>query len=81
MLLSLTYTTFESDMRFILVFADRRATARTTTFVEPCNAFMENCAKRWQTKEGTYQLKRRRLLPDVRDPIEYPGADIDMADI
>ena len=30
-------------------------------------AFMEHCAKRWQTKEGTYQLKRRRLLPDVRD--------------
>ena len=30
--------------------------------------FMEHCAKRWQTKEGTYQLKRRRLLPDVRDP-------------
>ena len=24
--------------------------------------FMEHCAKRWQTKEGTYQLKRRRLL-------------------
>ena len=24
-------------MRFILVFADRRATARTTTFVEPCS--------------------------------------------
>ena len=45
------------------------------------DAFMENCAKRWQTKEGTYQLKRRRLLPDVRDTIEYPGADIDMADI
>ena len=42
---------------------------------------MENCAKRWQTKEGTYQLKRRRLLPDVRDPPENPGADIDMADI
>ena len=30
-------------------------------------AFMEHCAKRWQTKEGTYQLKRRRLLPDVRE--------------
>ena len=28
------------------------------------DAFMENCAKRWQTREGTYQLKRRRL-PDV----------------
>ena len=37
--------------------------------------------KRWQTKEGTYQLKRRRLKPDVRDSPEYPGADIDMADI
>ena len=31
--------------------------------------------------EGTYQLKRRRLKPDVRDSPEYPGADIDMADI
>ena len=30
-------------------------------------AFMEHCAKRWQTKEDTCQLKRRRLLPDVRD--------------
>ena len=44
-------------------------------------AFMENCAKRWQTRGGTYQLKRRRLKPDVRDSPEYPGADIDMADI
>ena len=44
------------------------------------DAFMENCTKRWQTREGTYQLKRRRL-PDVRDSPEYPGADIDMADI
>ena len=44
------------------------------------DAFMENCAKRRQTKEGTYQLKRRRL-PDVRDSPEFPGADIDMADI
>ena len=45
------------------------------------DAFMENCAKRWQTREGTYQLKRRRLKPDVRDSPEYPCADIDMADI
>ena len=44
------------------------------------DTFMENCTKRWQTREGTYQLKRRRL-PDVRDSPEYPGADIDMADI
>ena len=42
---------------------------------------VENCAKRWQTREGTYQLKRRRLKPDVRDSPEHPGADIDMADI
>eukprot|EP00434_Breviolum_minutum_P046070 symbB.v1.2.041471.t1/scaffold8251.1/size7089/1 len=45
------------------------------------DAFMENCAKRWQTREGTYQIKRRRLKPDVRDSPEYPSADIDMADI
>ena len=44
------------------------------------DAFMENCAKRWQTREGTYQLKRRRL-PDVRDAPGYQSADIDMADI
>ena len=43
--------------------------------------FMEHCAKRWQTKEGTYQLKRRRLLPDVRDPPEQEKADVDMMDI
>ena len=43
--------------------------------------FMEHCAKRWQTREGTYQLKRRRLKPDVRDSPENLGADIDMADI
>ena len=45
------------------------------------DAFMENCAKRWQTREGTFQLKRRRLKPDVRDSPEDPSADIDMADI
>ena len=38
------------------------------------DAFMENCAKRWQTRQGTYQLKRRRLKPDVRDSPKYPGA-------
>ena len=41
---------------------------------------MEHCAKRWQTKEGTYQLKRRRLLPNVRDPPEQGEADVDMTD-
>ena len=43
------------------------------------DAFMENCAKRWQTKEGTYQLKRRRLKPDKRDPPENDlSADVDL---
>ena len=40
-------------------------------------AFMEHCAKRWQTREGTYQLKRRRLKPDVRDRPEDTCADVD----
>ena len=44
-------------------------------------AFMEHCAKRWQTKEVTFQLKRRRLLPDVRDPPEQGNAGVDMKDI
>ena len=56
--------------------SDKEAVAQSEV-----DAFMENCAKRWQTREGTYQLKRRRLKPDVRDSPEYPGADIDMADI
>ena len=34
-----------------------------------------------QCRKKKYQLKRRRLKPDVRDSPEYPGADIDMADI
>ena len=59
--------------RFLL--SDKEAVAQSEV-----DAFMENCAKRWQTREGTYQLKRRRL-PDVRDSPEYPGADIDMEDI
>ena len=42
---------------------------------------MEHCAKRWQTKEGTYQLKRRRLLPGVRDPPEQGTANVDMMDV
>ena len=45
------------------------------------DAFMEYCAKRWQTREGTSQLKRRRLKPDVRDPPEDISADVNMADI
>ena len=38
--------------------SDKEAVAQSEV-----DAFMENCAKRWQTKEGTYQLKRRRLKP------------------
>ena len=37
-LLSRKYDNFESDIATLsFVFADRRATARTTTFVEPCS--------------------------------------------
>ena len=38
LLLSRKYSNFESDIATLsFVFADRRATARTTTFVEPCS--------------------------------------------
>ena len=60
--------------KLLKALSDKEAVAQSEV-----DAFMENCAKRWQTKEGTYQLKRRRLKPDVRDSPEYPGADIDMA--
>ena len=62
--------------KLLMALSDKEAVAQSEV-----DAFMENCAKRWQTGEGTYQLKRRRLKPDVRDSPEYPGADIDMADI
>ena len=42
------------------------------------DAYFDHCGKRWQTREGTYQLKRRRLLPDVRDPPEQEDAAVDM---
>ena len=45
------------------------------------DTYMDYCAKRWQTREGTYQLKRRRLLPDVRDPPEQGDEEVDMTDI
>lgn len=45
------------------------------------HTYMEYCAMRWQTREGTYQLKRRRLLPDVRDPPEQGHEDVAMMDI
>ena len=67
---------FIYDIKKLLkALSDKEAVAQSEV-----DAFMENCAKRWQTREGTYQLKRRRL-PDVRDPPEYRGADIDMEDI
>ena len=62
--------------KLLMALSDKEAVAQSEV-----DAFMENCAKRWQTREGTYQIKRRRLKPDVRDSPEYPGADIDMADI
>ena len=45
------------------------------------DSFMHYCAKRWQTREGTYQLKRRKLLPDVRDPPGHVEMDVDMSDL
>ena len=45
------------------------------------DTYMDYCAKRWQTREGTYQLKRRRLLPDVIDPPEQGDEEVDMTDI
>ena len=45
------------------------------------DTYMDYCAKRWQTREGTYQLKRRSLLPDVRDPPEQGDEEVDMTDI
>ena len=68
---------FVYDFKKLLkALSDKEAVAQSEV-----DAVMENCAKRWQTREGTYQLKRRRLKPDVRDSPEYPCADIDMADI
>ena len=40
------------------------------------NTYMDYCAKRWQTRP-----KRRRLLPDVRDPPEQGDEEVDMTDI
>ena len=45
------------------------------------DTYMDYCAKRWQTREGAYQLTRRRLLPDVRDPPEQGEEEVDMMDI
>ena len=62
--------------RVVYRFSGARRKLRTEV-----ETFMEHCAKRWQAKEGTYQLKRRRLLPDVRDPPEQGKANVDMMDI
>ena len=35
----------------------------------------------WPGLHVVYQLKRRRLKPDGRDPPEDRSADVDMADI
>ena len=45
---------------FLQAFRDKEEGARAEV-----KTFMEHCGKRWQTKEGAYQLKRRRLLSDV----------------
>ena len=34
-------------------------------------------ARRWQTKEGTYRIKKQLDLPDVRDA----AGDVDMGDL
>ena len=47
--------------KLLMALSDKEAAAQSEV-----DAFMENCAKRWQTREGTYQVKRRRLKPDVR---------------
>ena len=58
------------DLQGLLqAFRDKEEEARADI-----QAYMEYCAKRWQ-------LKRRRLLPDVRDPPEQEEADVDMKDI
>ena len=70
-------TPFVFDFKSLLqALSEKEAEAQSEV-----DAFMEHCAKRWQTREGTYQLKRRRLMPDVRDPPEDLSADVDMADI
>ena len=44
--------------RLLKALSDKEAVAQSEV-----DSFMENCAKRWQTREGTYQIKRRRLKP------------------
>ena len=60
----------------IRAFRDKEEDARAEI-----DKYMDYCAKRWQTREGRYQLKRQRLLPDVRDPPAQREGDVDMMDI
>ena len=75
-----SYRTYGEPFVFDFKKLLKALSAKDTAAQFEVDNFMENCAKRWQTKDGTYRLKRRRL-PDVRDSPGYPGADIDMADI
>ena len=68
--------TFRAFYRLSGAFRGKEEDARAEV-----EAKMKYCAKRWQTREGTCQLKRRRLLPDVRDPPEQGNAEVDMKDI
>ena len=75
-----SYRTYGEPFVFDFKKLLKALSAKDTAAQLEVDNFMENCAKRWQTKDGTYRLKRRRL-PDVRDSPGYPGADIDMGDI
>ena len=75
-----SYRTYGEPFVFDFKKLLKALSAKDTAAQLEVDIFMENCAKRWQTKDGTYRLKRRRL-PDVRDSPGYPGADIDMEDI
>ena len=75
-----SYRTYGEPFVFDFKKLLKALSAKDTAAQLEVDIFMEKCAKRWQTKEGTYRLKRRRL-PDVRDSPGYPGADIDMEDI
>ena len=70
-----SYRTYGEPFVFDFKKLLKALSAKDTAAQLEVDIFMENCAERWQTKDGTYRLKRRRL-PDVRDSPGYPGADI-----
>ena len=74
------YTTHSQPFMYDIKKLWKTLSDKETITRSEVDTFMENSAKRKQTREGTHQLKRRRL-PDVRDSSEHPGADIDMEDI